>query len=121
MAWFEWRGMKPTGNSLYYVVKALPMLVLYGKYGIQRMISRRNIVLSFALCYICLLPTLFVPYFSYGTRGNALTHIYMCVCVCVCAGVCVQVCVHMYVHIWLMEMISGILLTELVYKAMHNN
>ena len=84
--------MKPTGNSLYYVVKALPMLVLYGKYGIQRVLSRRNIALSFALCYICLLPTLFVPYFSYGTRGNALTHIYMCVCVCVC--------VHVYVYIY---------------------
>ena len=39
-------------------VKALPKLVLYEKYGNQRVVLRRNIALSFTLCYICYSPTL---------------------------------------------------------------
>ena len=39
-------------------VKALPKLVLYGKYGTQSKVLKQNIALSFVLCYICLSPTL---------------------------------------------------------------
>ena len=69
MAWCE------AYRKFSVLVKALPMFVLYGEYGTQRVVPRINIALGFALCYICLSPTLFVPYFSYGTHGNALTQI----------------------------------------------
>ena len=46
-------------------VKTLPKLVLYGKYGTQIVVSKQNIAPGFPSCYICLLPTLFVPYFSF--------------------------------------------------------
>ena len=58
-----------------YIVKALSKFMLYGKYS--RVVSRQNIALSFfVLRYICLSPTLFVPYFQYSNYGNALTHTY---------------------------------------------
>ena len=65
-------------NSLYQIKRCLS-LVLYRKYSTQRVVSRRNIVLVFASCYICLSPTLFVLYFPYSTHGSALsnTHIYI--------------------------------------------
>ena len=39
------------------------MLVLYEKYGTQRVVSRQNIALGFASCYICLSPTLLCAIF----------------------------------------------------------
>ena len=48
-------------------VKALPWLVLYGKYGTQRVALRQNIALGFASCYICI---------SYNTGKSPLPDIY---------------------------------------------
>ena len=38
-------------RKLSILVKALPKLMLYGKYGTQRVVLKQNIALSFALCY----------------------------------------------------------------------
>ena len=75
-------------------VKALPKLMLYIKYGTQRVVSRPNIAQGEAECYICHSPTLFVLYFTYSTHGNSSTHtniyIYMYVCMYVCRYVLVK-------------------------------
>ena len=61
-------------GKLSILVKALPKLMLYGKYGTQRVVLKQNIALSFALCYICLSPTLFVSYFLHSAANNNLTY-----------------------------------------------
>ena len=53
--------------------KTLPKLILYGKYGTQRMGSRKNIALGFASCYIYLLPIIFMPYYPYSAHDNVST------------------------------------------------
>ena len=68
----------PQVDSSLYQIKHCLSLVLYGKYSTQRVVSRRNIALGFASCYICLSPTLFVLYFLYITRGSALSNTYIC-------------------------------------------
>ena len=65
----------PQVDSSLHQIKHCLSLVPYGKYNTQRMVSRRNIALGFASCYICLLPTLFMLYFPYSTRGSALSNI----------------------------------------------
>ena len=67
----------PQVDSSLYQIKHHLSVVLYGKYSTQRVVSRRNITLGFALCYICLSPTLFVLYFPYSTRGSALSSTYI--------------------------------------------
>ena len=66
----------PQVDSSLYQIKHCLSLVLYVKYSTQRVVSRRNIALGFASCYICLSPTLFVLYFPYSTRGSALSSTY---------------------------------------------
>ena len=61
----------------FSVVKVFPKLVLYGKYSNQRVVLRQNIALGFALCYVCLSPTLLHAihtYVSCNTNRNALTY-----------------------------------------------
>ena len=67
----------PQVDSSLYQIKHCLMLVLYGKYSTQRVVSRRNIALGFASCYICLSPTLFMLYFPYSTCGSALSSTYI--------------------------------------------
>ena len=57
----------------YILVEALPKLMLYGNMALKEyMVSRQNIALGFALCYICSLPNLL--YFPYSTSSNVLTY-----------------------------------------------
>ena len=49
-------------------VKALPWLVLYGKYGTQRVAFRQNIALGFASCYIYIYIYIYL----------SLAHSFMC-------------------------------------------
>ena len=68
-------------NSLHKLYHCLK-LILYEKYGTQRVVLRQNTALSFTSCFR---PLFYVPYFSYNTCVNALTPIFnMCTHVCAC-------------------------------------
>ena len=46
----------------------------YVEKGTQRVVSRQNMPLHFTSCFICLLPTLFMPYFPCSICSNAITY-----------------------------------------------
>ena len=77
---YECTSSSPKGNSIQLQVKASPKLMLYGKYGTQRVVLRQNIAYSQHLALPCAifvscLP-FYLPYFSYSTCSNALTYTY---------------------------------------------
>ena len=90
-------GVYASHKKFSIPVKALPKFMLYVKYGTKSVVSRPNIALSFTLCYICLLATLFVLYFTYSTRGNSLTHTYTYLYI----YIYIYVCTYVLVKAWL--------------------